>query len=244
MFAFGFSTLIWQHLLNFQLHWVATEFPLIALLAVGSDYNLMLVSRIEEEIGAGLKTGLIRGMGVTGPVVIAAGVVFAVTMGTMITSICERSANSARRSASACCSTPSSSDRSSRRRSDGHWEACRDSLPAGRCREVAGRQPHRVVTGVNCDVPTFSPVTKIDATARKELQWQRLRRTGPSAATSCGKSDIALPTAAPPVAPDMRQTATQGNSRLASKCPRCPVRTSASCRHETPPKTDGNESTH
>ncbi|HET7072562.1 MAG TPA: RND family transporter [Mycobacterium sp.] len=84
--AFGLSTLIWQHLLNFQLHWVATEFALIVLLAVGSDYNLMLVSRIEEEIGAGLKTGLIRGMGVTGPVVTAAGLVFAVTMATMITS--------------------------------------------------------------------------------------------------------------------------------------------------------------
>ncbi|BBZ43123.1 MMPL/RND family transporter [Mycobacterium parmense] len=84
--AFGFSTLIWQHLLHFQLHWVATEFALIVLLAVGSDYNLMLVSRIEEEIGAGLKTGLIRGMGVTGPVVTAAGLVFAVTMATMITS--------------------------------------------------------------------------------------------------------------------------------------------------------------
>lgn len=84
--AFGFSTLIWQHLGNFQLHWVATEFALIVLLAVGSDYNLMLVSRIEEEIGAGLKTGLIRGMGVTGPVVTAAGLVFAVTMGAMITS--------------------------------------------------------------------------------------------------------------------------------------------------------------
>lgn len=84
--AFGFSTLIWQHLLHFQLHWVATEFALIVLLAVGSDYNLMLVSRIDEEIGAGLKTGLIRGMGLTGPVVTAAGLVFAVTMGAMITS--------------------------------------------------------------------------------------------------------------------------------------------------------------
>jgi putative drug exporter of the RND superfamily len=84
--AFGFSTLIWQHLGNFQLHWVATEFALIVLLAVGSDYNLMLVSRIEEEIGAGLKTGLIRGMGVTGPVVTAAGVVFAVTMACLILS--------------------------------------------------------------------------------------------------------------------------------------------------------------
>lgn len=84
--AFGFSTLIWQHLLHFQLHWLATEFALIVLLAVGSDYNLMLVSRIEEEIGAGLKTGLIRGMGLTGPVVTAAGLVFAVNMATMITS--------------------------------------------------------------------------------------------------------------------------------------------------------------
>ena len=62
--AFGFSTLIWPHLGHFQLHWVATEFALIVLLAVGSDYNLMLVSRIEEEIGAGLNTGLIRGVGV------------------------------------------------------------------------------------------------------------------------------------------------------------------------------------
>src|SRR3984885_8905223 len=84
--AFGFSTLIWQHLGHFQLHWVATEFALIVLLAVGSDYNLMLVSRIEEEIGAGLNTGLIRGVGVTGPVVSAAGVVFAVTMAAMLSS--------------------------------------------------------------------------------------------------------------------------------------------------------------
>jgi len=84
--AFGFSTLLWQHILNFQIHWVALVFALIVLLAVGSDYNLMLVSRIEEEIGAGLKTGIIRGMGSTGPVVTAAGMVFAFTMGSMITS--------------------------------------------------------------------------------------------------------------------------------------------------------------
>jgi RND superfamily putative drug exporter len=84
--AFGTSTLIWQHLVHFKIHWVALEFALIVLLAVGSDYNLMLVSRFEEEIGAGLKTGIIRGMGSTGPVVTAAGLVFAFTMGSMITS--------------------------------------------------------------------------------------------------------------------------------------------------------------
>jgi RND superfamily putative drug exporter len=84
--AFGFSTLLWQHIIHLQLHWVAMEFALIVLLAVGSDYNLMLVSRFEEEIPAGLKTGILRGIGSTGPVVTAAGLVFAATMGSMITS--------------------------------------------------------------------------------------------------------------------------------------------------------------
>lgn len=84
--AFGFSTLLWQHIIHLQLHWVAMEFALIVLLAVGSDYNLMLVSRFEEEIPAGLKTSIIRGIGSTGPVVTAAGLVFAATMGSMITS--------------------------------------------------------------------------------------------------------------------------------------------------------------
>jgi putative drug exporter of the RND superfamily len=84
--AFGFSILIWQHIAHFPLHWVALEFALIILLAVGSDYNLMLVSRFEEEIHAGLHTGIIRGIGSTGPVVTAAGLVFAFTMGSMITS--------------------------------------------------------------------------------------------------------------------------------------------------------------
>jgi putative drug exporter of the RND superfamily len=55
-------------------------------LAVGSDYNLLLVSRFQEEIHAGLKTGILRAMGGTGGVVTAAGLVFAFTMGSMIAS--------------------------------------------------------------------------------------------------------------------------------------------------------------
>ncbi len=38
----------------------------IIMLAVGSDYNLLLVARFKEEMGAGLKTGIIRAMGGTG----------------------------------------------------------------------------------------------------------------------------------------------------------------------------------
>ena len=58
----------------------------IVLLAVGSDYNLLLVSRMKEEIGAGINTGIIRAMGGTGKVVTAAGLVFAFTMGSMLVS--------------------------------------------------------------------------------------------------------------------------------------------------------------
>jgi RND superfamily putative drug exporter len=58
----------------------------IVLLAVGSDYNLLLVSRFKEEIHAGLKTGIIRAMGGTGKVVTSAGLVFAFTMGSMVVS--------------------------------------------------------------------------------------------------------------------------------------------------------------
>ena len=56
----------------------------ILLLAVGSDYNLLVISRLKEEIAAGLNTGIIRTMGSTGAVVTSAGLVFAATMGSFI----------------------------------------------------------------------------------------------------------------------------------------------------------------
>jgi RND superfamily putative drug exporter len=58
----------------------------IILLAVGSDYNLLLVSRFKEEIHAGIKTGIIRSMAGTGAVVTSAGLVFALTMMSMAVS--------------------------------------------------------------------------------------------------------------------------------------------------------------
>ena len=58
----------------------------IILLAVGSDYNLLLVSRMKEEIAAGINTGIIRAMGGTGKVVTTAGLVFAFTMASMVVS--------------------------------------------------------------------------------------------------------------------------------------------------------------
>ena len=78
--SFGLSVLFWQYILGFQLHWMILAMSVIILLAVGSDYNLLLVSRFKEEIHAGIKTGIIRSMAGTGAVVTSAGLVFAFTM--------------------------------------------------------------------------------------------------------------------------------------------------------------------
>ena len=51
--SFGLSVLIWQHILGIELHWMVLAMAVIILLAVASDYNLLLVSRFKEEIHAG-----------------------------------------------------------------------------------------------------------------------------------------------------------------------------------------------
>ena len=81
--SFGLSVLIWQYILGMQLHWMVLPMSVIVLLAVGSDYNLLLVSRMKEEIAAGINTGIIRAMGGTGKVVTNAGMVFALTLAAM-----------------------------------------------------------------------------------------------------------------------------------------------------------------
>ena len=84
--SFGLSVLIWEHVLGKPLHWLVLAMSVIILLAVGSDYNLLLVSRFKEEIHAGIKTGIIRSMAGTGAVVTSAGLVFAFTMMSMVVS--------------------------------------------------------------------------------------------------------------------------------------------------------------
>jgi RND superfamily putative drug exporter len=84
--SFGLSVLVWQHIVGLELHWIVLPMSVIILLAVGSDYNLLLVSRMKEEIGGGINTGIIRAMGGTGKVVTSAGLVFAFTMASMLVS--------------------------------------------------------------------------------------------------------------------------------------------------------------
>jgi RND superfamily putative drug exporter len=78
--SFGMSILLWQHLLGMELQFMVMAMAVIILLAVGADYNLLLVARMKEELPAGINTGIIRAMGGSGSVVTAAGLVFAFTM--------------------------------------------------------------------------------------------------------------------------------------------------------------------
>src|SRR5689334_21184 len=82
--SFGLSVLIWQDIFGIELFWIVLALAVILLLAVGSDYNLLLISRFKEEIHAGINTGIIRAMAGSGAVVTAAGLVFAATMASFV----------------------------------------------------------------------------------------------------------------------------------------------------------------
>jgi RND superfamily putative drug exporter len=84
--AFGLSVLLWQHLVGIPMSWLNLPLTFIILVAVGSDYNLLLIARYLEESKAGLKTGLLRAVANSGKVVTTAGLVFAVTMMAMVSS--------------------------------------------------------------------------------------------------------------------------------------------------------------
>lgn len=81
--AFGVSVFVWQYVLGVPIHWGVLVMAVMVLLAVGSDYNLLLVARIKDELDAGINTAIIRAMAGTGKVVTTAGLVFAATMGSM-----------------------------------------------------------------------------------------------------------------------------------------------------------------
>src|SRR5215472_8821104 len=52
----------------------------IVLVAVGADYNLLLITRIREESRSGIRSGIIRAVRSTGGVITSAGIIFAASM--------------------------------------------------------------------------------------------------------------------------------------------------------------------
>lgn len=78
--ALGASVLIWQHLLGHNVHWSVPPIAFILVVAVGSGYNLLLALRIREELRAGPRISIIRGLTATGEAVTIAGIAFGATM--------------------------------------------------------------------------------------------------------------------------------------------------------------------
>lgn len=85
--ALGVTVLVWQDLCGVDIYWAVPPLAFVALVAVGSDYNIMLMSRIRDEsASSSVRSGIVRAFAATGGVVSTAGMVFAVTMLAMLAS--------------------------------------------------------------------------------------------------------------------------------------------------------------
>ncbi|BBX61132.1 putative transport protein MmpL12 [Mycobacterium saskatchewanense] len=78
--AVGIGVLVFQFLMGKELHWSLPGLSFILLVAVGADYNMLLISRIRDESPHGVRVGVIRTVGTTGGVITSAGLIFAASM--------------------------------------------------------------------------------------------------------------------------------------------------------------------
>ncbi|MFN6554556.1 RND family transporter [Mycolicibacterium septicum] len=86
--ALGISVLVFQNLLGQQLHWSVPPLAFVVLIAVGADYNMLMVSRLRDESPNSTRYGVIRTLSSTGGVITAAGLIFAASVaGLMFSSI-------------------------------------------------------------------------------------------------------------------------------------------------------------
>jgi RND superfamily putative drug exporter len=77
--ALGLTTLVFQHLAGQDIHFTVPVIVFVLLVAVGADYNILLMSRMRES-GLSLdRDEVARAVTATGPVITAAGLIFAST---------------------------------------------------------------------------------------------------------------------------------------------------------------------
>ncbi|MGN6160537.1 MAG: MMPL family transporter [Marmoricola sp.] len=82
--AVGLGVLVWQDLLGKPLDWTIPSIAFVLLVAVGADYNMLLVKRIHDEAPNGEKHGIAHAVSVTGSVITAAGLIFAASIFAMM----------------------------------------------------------------------------------------------------------------------------------------------------------------
>lgn len=78
--ALGLGVLVLQHILGNGISWPVPLVSFIVLVAVGADYNMLLVSRLREETTASVRLGVLRTVARTGSVITSAGLIFAASM--------------------------------------------------------------------------------------------------------------------------------------------------------------------
>jgi RND superfamily putative drug exporter len=77
--AMGFTILSWQYIVGSPIHFTVPAMVFVVLVAVGADYNIILMSRLREDGIHVDKHSVAEAVGVTGPVISSAGVIFAAT---------------------------------------------------------------------------------------------------------------------------------------------------------------------
>jgi RND superfamily putative drug exporter len=78
--ALGIGVIVFQLLLHQEMHWSVPGLTFVILVAVGADYNMLLISRLRDESTLGMRSGVIRTVGSTGGVITAAGLIMAASM--------------------------------------------------------------------------------------------------------------------------------------------------------------------
>ena len=78
--ALGIGVIFFQFVLGQEIAWSVPGLTFLVLVAVGADYNLLLISRIRDESRHGIRSGVIRTIGCTGGVITSAGLIFAASM--------------------------------------------------------------------------------------------------------------------------------------------------------------------
>ena len=76
--AVGLVAFIYQRTAGVPLYWTAPVFAFVFLVALGEDFNILLVSRLRQELAAHSATeGVARAVGATGGVITSCGLVMA-----------------------------------------------------------------------------------------------------------------------------------------------------------------------
>ncbi|OBH82343.1 transporter [Mycobacterium scrofulaceum] len=80
MSALGIGVIVFQFVLGEQMHWSVPGLTFVILVAVGADYNMLLISRLRDESASGIRSGVVRTVSSTGGVITAAGLIMAASM--------------------------------------------------------------------------------------------------------------------------------------------------------------------